>query len=27
VTGPWYTLTYDLTLLPGEMRVPVPPIP
>ncbi len=27
VTGPWYTLEYDLYLEPGEMRIPVPPIP
>jgi catechol 1,2-dioxygenase len=27
VTGPWYTLEYDLYLQPGEMRIPVPPIP
>ena len=27
VTAPWYTLGYDLYLEPGEMRIPVPPIP
>ncbi len=27
VSGPWYTLEYDLYLEPGEMRIPVPPIP
>ena len=27
VVGAWYTLSYDLALEPGEMRVPVPPIP
>jgi catechol 1,2-dioxygenase len=27
VTGPFYTLNYDFTLEPGEMRIPIPPIP
>jgi catechol 1,2-dioxygenase len=27
VTGPFYTLSYDFTLEPGEMRIPIPPIP
>jgi catechol 1,2-dioxygenase len=27
VTAPWYTLEYDLYLQPGEMRIPVAPIP
>jgi catechol 1,2-dioxygenase len=27
VEGPFYTLQYDFVLEPGEMRIPIPPIP
>jgi catechol 1,2-dioxygenase len=27
VDGPYYTLQYDFVLEPGEMRIPIPPIP
>lgn len=27
VEGPFYTLQYDFALEPGEMRIPIPPIP